>query len=109
MLSRVPLFVCLGNNTKVIYPTPSPVLASVSFKPRGCSLSSMGDQKIGMSRITAVLNERGGVCCWTVYSLLIGYKIVPGLDQASGGQVPSKHYTHGPLGVLMQNAECRMH
>ena len=25
--------------------------------------SSMGDTKIGMSRITAVLNERGGVCC----------------------------------------------
>ena len=29
--------------------------------------------------------------------------------QASGGQVPSKHYTHGPLGVLIaecRNAEC---
>ena len=34
------------------------------------------------------------------------HKSVPGLDRASGGQVLYKHYTHGPLGVLMQNAEC---
>ena len=32
------LLVCLGNSTKVMYPTPSPVLASVSFNPRGGSL-----------------------------------------------------------------------
>ena len=50
--------------------------------------SSMVDTKIGMSRITAGINERGGVCCWTVYSLLIGYKSVPGLD----GQVEGRYH-----------------
>ena len=47
----------------------------------------MGNTKIGMSRITAVVNERGGVCCWTVYSLLTGYKGAPGYKDKCG-QVP---------------------
>ena len=45
----------------------------------------MGDTKIGMSRITAGINERG-VCCSTIYSLLIGYKSVPGLDRQVEGR-----------------------
>ena len=46
----------------------------------------MGNTKIGMSRITAMINERGGVCCWTVYSLLTGYKSVPGLYEQVVGR-----------------------
>ena len=48
--------------------------------------SSMVDTKIGMSRITAGINERG-VCCSTIYSLLTGYKGAPGYKDKCG-QVP---------------------
>ena len=44
---------------------------------------SMEDTKIGMSRITAGINERG-VCCSTIYSLLAGYIGSPGYMDKCG-------------------------